>query len=84
MLLRLSNGNLVRATLENALYILTYRQCIFTVQAAIRSGDRTKFKGENTMLIANSGSAFSIQQHDGFYHICKTSETNSRSENSEM
>ena len=36
--LRKNDGNIVSATLENVLYVPSYPQCIFSVQAATSSG----------------------------------------------
>ena len=41
--MRTANGNIVQATLENALFIPTYPQCIFSVQAATKRGATVHF-----------------------------------------
>ncbi len=41
-----SDGKIMKATLEIALFIPTNPQCIFSVQAATRLGAKVKFNGE--------------------------------------
>ena len=45
------DGNAVRCTLENTLFIPSYPQCIFSVQAATRNGARVNFDGSTAELI---------------------------------
>ena len=84
VLLQSFNGSIVKATLENALYIPTYPQCIFSVQAATRKGAKVKFEGDSAVLIANDGNTFPIQQRGRLYYLCKTSITERRNESLEM
>ena len=84
VLLQSFNGSIVKATLGNALYIPTYHQCIFSVQAATRKRAKVKFEGDSAVLIANDGNTFPIQQRGRLYYLCKTSITERRNVSLEM
>ena len=82
--LRSTDGKIVNATLENVLYVPSFPQCIFSVQAATKKGAKVNFDGDHAMLITKNGTSFPIEQHGRLYYLCKTSTNNKRSESLEM
>ena len=82
--MRTANGNIVQATLKNALFIPTYPRCIFSVQAATKRGATVNFHSDTAELITKDGTTFPIQQHGRLYYLCKSSITEKRSESLEM
>ena len=79
-----ANGNIVQATIGNALFIPTYPQCIFSVQVATKRGATVNFHSDTAELITKGGTTFPIQQHGRLYYQCKSSGTEKRSESLEM
>ena len=55
-----SNGNRVNVTLKNALYIPTYPQNIFSVQAANERGASVSFNPDSAELVYKDGAKFNI------------------------
>ena len=74
------DGNAVRCTLENTLFIPSYPQCIFSVQAATRSGARVNFDGSTAELITKDGTKFPVTQYQRLYYLYKNSVNPVRSE----
>ena len=71
--IRNQNGNFVTATLENTLYIPSYPQCIFSVQAATQKGAKVNFKDDSAELITSDETFFPIEQHGRLYYLYKAS-----------
>ena len=78
--LRSASGDLVNCTLDNALYVPSYPQCIFSVQAATRIGAKVTFDGNTAELVAADGTRFPIQQHGRLYYLFKNSVDSVRTE----
>ena len=78
-----TNGNIVDVKLENVLYVPSFPQCIFSVQAATRKGAKVNFDGDHAMLISKNGSSFPIQQHGRLYYLYKSSIADKRKESLE-
>ena len=83
-LLRTNNNELVTVTLENTLYIPTYPQCIFSVQAAAAKGARVNFNKYSAELISKEGTVFPIHQYGRLYYLYKSSLNETRAESLEM
>ena len=73
-------GDYVEIKLMNTLYIPTYPQCIFSVQAATKRGCKVNFSDDSAELIAIDGTVFPVCQQDRLYYLCKTAVTKERSE----
>ena len=58
-----ATGKCVYATLKNALYIPTYPQNIFSVQAATERGASVSFNPHSDELIYKDGTKFNIEKH---------------------
>ena len=71
--LRNKDGNAVSAVLQNTLYIPSYPQCIFSVQAAALNGSKVNFHGDSAELISKNGTCFPIVQQGRLYYLCKSS-----------
>ena len=80
MSLRNENGDVIKAYLHNVLYVPTYPQCIFSVQAATNNGSRVNFDGESGTLTSKDGMRFPIVQRGRLYYLLKTSVHDRRSE----
>ena len=72
-------GIIRKATLNNALYIPSYPQNIFSVQAAAEKGAKVNFNADSGELVNKDGVKFPIQKHGRLYYLCKTSTDNVRS-----
>ena len=81
--LRAQDGQLHEVKLENTLYIPTYPQSIFSVQAATKKGAMIKFCQDSAELIACDGTKFQIEQHGRLYYLYKNSVIQTRSESLE-
>lgn len=64
-----SRGKHLNTTLSKALYIPTYPQDIFSVQAATASGATVIFKKGENVLIHRDGTRFQIHVHDRLYYF---------------
>ena len=62
--LRTKEGNLVKVTLENTLFIPTYHQCIFSIQTATQKGAKTNFNGRNKQLDVQATCSFELVHTD--------------------
>ena len=78
-----SEGKTVKVKLENVLYIPSFPQCIFSVQAATKKGAQVKFNNDCAELISTNGTKFPIEQHGRLYYLCKTSVSDTRTESLE-
>ena len=67
--LRDDGGNIVRTTLENALYIPSYPQDIFSVTAATDKGSSLIFKNNSAELISPDGVRFEAKRKGGLYYL---------------
>ena len=76
--MRTANGNIVQATIGNALFIPTYPQSIFSVQVATKRGATVNFHSDTAELITKDGTTFPSQQHGRLYYLCKSSITEER------
>ena len=56
--------------LENALYVPSYKQDIFSVQAAITKGASVNFNPSSANLIAPNGTLFDIEKQGKLYYLC--------------
>ena len=66
-------GKLVISQLENTLFIPSYPQCIFSVQAATKKGAKLTFNGDSAELVNKDGVCFPVKQHGQLYYLCKAS-----------
>ena len=82
--LRTINGHIAQPKLENVLFIPTYPQCIFSVQAATKNGATVNFNANPAELVTKDGTTFPIQQQGRLYHLCKSSIAEKRSGSLEM
>lgn len=76
-----SEGKSYKIKLENVLYVPSFPQCIFPVQAATPKGAKVNFDGDHAVLLSSDGIAFSIEQHGCLYYLYKTNLSSNRSEN---
>ena len=65
------NGELHDVKLENTLYIPTYPQNIFSVQAATQKGEKIKFCQDYAELRAPDSTKFLIEQQGRLYYLYK-------------
>ena len=63
------NGVKHDIVLENALYIPSYKQNIFSVQAAVKKGANVNFSPNSAELIAPDGTSFDIKQSGRLYYL---------------
>ena len=80
--MRTSDNKIVKATLENTLYVPSFPQSIFSVRRALEKGAKVIFDGDKSNLIYN-GTSFPFVQHARLYYLCKSSENTSRKESLE-
>ncbi|XP_066925480.1 uncharacterized protein [Clytia hemisphaerica] len=64
-----STGKVVNAKLDNVLYVPSFPQCIFSVQAATKKGTKLNFEGDHAELITTDGTTFPIEQHGRLYYL---------------
>ncbi|CAB4006338.1 Hypothetical predicted protein [Paramuricea clavata] len=64
-----STGRCVNASLKNALYIPSYPQDIFSVQAATQKGASVIFHPQSAELISKDGKKFNIEKHGKLYYL---------------
>ena len=62
-----SEGKVSKSKLENALYVPSFPQCNFSVQAVTRKGAKVNFDRDHAVLIAPDGTTSQIQQHGRLY-----------------
>ena len=72
VLLHDSEGKPHKVQLENALYVPSYNQDIFSVQAATGKGASVEFKPESAELSTPDGTRFEIEKQDRLYFLNKT------------
>ena len=63
------NGNQHKVMLKDALYIPSYNQDIFSVQAATERGASVSFSQNKANLKAENGTVFDIEQHGKLYYL---------------
>ena len=66
------SGKVREACLENALYVPSYPQNIFSVQAATQNGAKVNFNSDSAELLSSDGVRFPIQKYGRLYYLCKT------------
>ena len=66
------NGNPQNVTLKKALYIPSYKQDIFSVQAAIGNGASVNFSPNYAKLKAPDGTVFDIEKRGRLYYLNNT------------
>ena len=78
--IRDENGELRKANLENALYVPSYPQNIFSVRAAAEKGATVQLGANSGELITSKGLIFPIQTIGRLYYLnmCKSSVTVSK------
>ena len=64
-----SRGQYVIAELKDALYVPSFPQSIFSVQAATAKGVRVIFERDNAQLVYSDGTVFDIQKHGKLYYL---------------
>ena len=62
-------GKVHVVTLEDALYVPSYKQDVFSVQAAIECGASIKFVSNSGELIAKDGTLFDIEKLGRLYYL---------------
>ena len=72
-----TTGKCVNATLKNALYIPTYPQNIFSVQAATERDASVSFNPDSAELVNRDGIKFSIEKHGRLYYLSTFNENDS-------
>ena len=69
--LRTSSGEIVKVELEDTLYIPSYPQNIFSVNAAIRKGATLIISQNQSELIAPNGTKFDVHEQSRLYYLYK-------------
>ncbi|XP_013389594.1 uncharacterized protein LOC106158229 [Lingula anatina] len=64
-----ADGNVANVTLDNALYVPSYKQNIFSVQAATEKGCQITFNSDHAEMIATNGTIFDIEKHGRLYYL---------------
>ena len=70
VLMHTSKGKLVNAELKNALYVPSYPQSIFSVQAATERGATVVFRPDSAELSTAEGTKFDIEKRGRLYYLC--------------
>jgi hypothetical protein len=70
--LHTSEGRRVNAVLEDALFVPSYPQNIFSVQAATEKGATVVFKPESAELITSDGHKLDIEKQGRLYYLCSS------------
>ena len=78
------HGKIAQVRLENALYVPSFPQCIFSVQTAAERGAVINFVDKHGTLTAQDGTDFPIHQQGRLYYLYKTSANSKRSETLQM
>ena len=69
MQLRDSTGHVRDTVLENALYVPSFQQAIFSVQSATKHGSSVEFKEDVGLLKCKGGTIFEIVKKDQLYFL---------------
>ena len=64
-----SHGRYVSAALKDALYVPSFPQSIFSVQAATAKGSRVIFERDNAQLVYSDDTVFDIQKHGKLFYL---------------
>ena len=64
-----SNGNLQNTTLENVLFVPTFKQDIFSVQAATDKSASVNFNSNHPELVSENGTKFNIKRSGRLYFL---------------
>ena len=70
------NGIDQKVSLDNALYIPSYKQNIFSVQSATSKGACVNFNPQSAELIANNGTKFEVEKCGRLYYLNSMNESN--------
>ena len=65
-------GNVHKVFLEDALYVTSYKQNIFSVQAAIDRGSAVNVTPNSAELNTPDGTKFAIKKHGKVYYLNNT------------
>ena len=68
--LNTADGKRVNAELQDALYVPSYPQDIFSVQAATEKGATVVFHPDSAELVTQDGTKFDIEKHGRLYYLC--------------
>ena len=63
------NGNARELILNNALYVPSYKQDIFSVNAAVEEGGSISLDQRNKRFKSSDGAAFNIEQVGRLYYL---------------
>ena len=66
-----TDGNMHGIYLQNALYAPSYKQNIFSVQAATEKGAIIDFSSDKASLTTRNGTKFDINKKDHLYYLRK-------------
>lgn len=75
------NGRRITASLKDALYIPSYPQNIFSLQAATKRGATVTFQPDHAEIIYKTGVRFDIEKHGRLYYLNTYGNSNSDSVN---
>ena len=75
-----TNGDEVEIKLTNVLYIPSFPQCIFSVQAATKNGCKLNFQDDSAELVTQNGTVFPVYQQDRLYYLYKSAIRGKRAE----
>ena len=64
-----SDGKLCKVTVKDALFVPTYKQNIFSVQAATQKGATVTFTPESAKMRAPDGTVFDIEKQGRLYYL---------------
>ena len=67
--LRNSEGNIVKTTLNDALYIPTYPENMFSVRSAALRGAKITFEHPGGVIKSPNGETFNIEEEGGLYYV---------------
>jgi hypothetical protein len=79
MTLKSSDGKQVNAEMHNALYVPSYPQDIFSVQAATEKGSTVVFHPDSAELITAEGTKFDIEKRGRLCYLCSRVSSNKQS-----
>jgi len=68
-----SSGKIVKSVLEDALYVPSYPQNIFSVQAATAKGTCVNFFPNSANLVTKDGTKFEIEKRGKLYYLYNVS-----------
>ena len=78
------NGNVHKAILTNALYVPSYKQSIFSVQAATSKGATLCFSCDDAHLLYPDGTEFKIEKSGKLYYLNRVVSSTMAKQNSKI